>query len=225
MKSRIFYVRFFAGFLVVCFCVHIAAQSTTTTQDSVDTQEVILIRPNGASVVFDTSMGRITCQFYEKQAPKTVAIFIGLAEGTKAWVDPNTGFKMLHKNYYDGSKFSRVVPEFMIQGGDRSGSGTGSAGFTFDDEFDPNLTFDTPGKLAMANNGPNTNGGQFFINENEDSSLDNHYTIFGQCDIPSLRVIKAIARVGRDKNEKPIQPVVIRKVTIVRPGEPMPPLS
>ncbi len=169
-------------------------------------------------------MGRITCQFYQKQAPKTVENFIALAEGTKAWLDPATQTKVLHKRYYDGSKFSRVVPEFMIQGGDRIGNGSGNPGYTFADELDPTLNFDTPAKLAMANGGPNTNSGQFFITETDYDTLNQKYTIFGQCDVPSLEVIKAIARVPRDKNDKPLKPVIIKKVTIVREGEQMPSL-
>ena len=113
----------------------------------------------------DTSMGRITCQFYEKQAPKAVANFIGLAEGTKDWTDPATGKLQRHKRYYDGTIFHRVIPEFMIQGGDATGTGTGNPGYMFDDEFDPGLNFDRPGRLAMANSGPNTNASQFFISE------------------------------------------------------------
>jgi peptidyl-prolyl cis-trans isomerase A (cyclophilin A) len=181
-------------------------------------------RPNGPYVVIDTTMGRITCQFYQKQAPKTVENFIGLAEGTKAWLDPVTQSKVMHKRYFDGSKFSRVVPEFMIQGGDRIGNGSGNPGYTFADEHDPTLNFDTPAKLAMANGGPNTNSGQFFITETDYDTLNQKYTIFGQCDVPSLEVIKAIARVPRDKNDKPLKPVVIKKVTIVRDGEQIPPL-
>ena len=99
-------------------------------------------------------MGRITCQFYQKQAPNAVANFIALAEGTKDWTDPATKKVQHHKPYYDGTIFHRVIPEFMIQGGDPTGTGMGDPGFTFDDEFDPNLNFDRPGRLAMANTGP-----------------------------------------------------------------------
>jgi len=178
--------------------------------------------PNGPFVVMDTSMGRITCQFYQKQAPNAVANFIALAEGTRDWTDPTTGKVMHRKRYFDGTTFHRVIPEFMIQGGDPTGTGTGDPGYKFDDEFDPGLNFDRPGRLAMANSGPNTNGGQFFITETAYPSLDQHYTLFGQCDNASVAVVKAIARVQRDPNDKPITPVVLEKVTIVREGEPMP---
>jgi len=187
------------------------------------TAEVTTV-PNGPFVVMDTSMGRITCQFFQKQAPNAVANFIGLAEGTKDWTDPATKKVMHHKRYYDGTTFHRVIPEFMIQGGDPTGTGMGDPGYSFNDEFDPNLNFDRPGRLAMANSGPNTNGSQFFITEQAYDSLNQHYTLFGQCDDPSVNVVKTIARVQRDANDKPLTPVVLEKVTIVREGEPMPPL-
>jgi peptidyl-prolyl cis-trans isomerase A (cyclophilin A) len=163
----------------------------------------------------DTSMGRITCQFFQKQAPVAVANFIGLAEGTKDWTDPTTGKLQRHKRYYDGTIFHRVIPEFMIQGGDPTGTGTGGPGYAFDDEFDPNLNFDRAGRLAMANSGPNTNGSQFFITELPFESGNQHYVIFGQCDDASVDVVKAIARVPRDSNDKPLTPVVLVKVTIL----------
>jgi peptidyl-prolyl cis-trans isomerase A (cyclophilin A) len=112
----------------------------------------------------------------------------------------------------------------MIQGGDPTGTGTGDPGFSFDDEFDPGLNFDKPGRLAMANSGPNTNGSQFFITEIAYDSLSQHYTLFGQCDDTSVEVVKTIARVQRDSNDKPLEPVVLKKVTIVREGHPLPPL-
>lgn len=181
--------------------------------------------PNGPMVVMDTSMGRITCQFYQKQAPVTVANFIGLAEGTKAWTDPATHKIERHKPYYDGTIFHRVIPGFMIQGGDPTGTGMGGPGYLFADEIDPNLNFDRPGRLAMANYGPNTNGSQFFITETPQTRLDQHYTIFGQCDDASVEVVKAIARVPSDpKNNRPLSPVTIEKVTIVPAGNPLPPL-
>jgi peptidyl-prolyl cis-trans isomerase A (cyclophilin A) len=186
-------------------------------------QASALIHPNGPTVVFDTSMGRITCQFYEKQAPKTVANFIGLAEGTKDWTDPATHKKMHGKRLYDGTAFHRVIPEFMIQGGDPAGDGTGDPGYAFEDEFDPNLNFDAPGRLAMANSGPNTDGSQFFITEQAYDTLNQHYTLFGQCDKDGVEVVKSIARVERDASDKPLTPVILRKVTIVKDGAPIPP--
>ena len=182
-----------------------------------------LIHPNGPTVVMDTSMGRITCQFYQRQVPKTVANFIALAEGTKDWTDPVTKKLQHHKPLYDGTTFHRVIPEFMIQGGDPAGTGMGDPGYAFNDEFDPNLNFDTPGKLAMANSGPNTNGSQFFITEQPFDSGNQHYSLFGQCDESSVLVVKTIARVARDGQDKPLTPVLLKKVTIVREGQPLPP--
>jgi len=171
----------------------------------------------------DTSMGRISCQFFQKQAPNAVANFIGLAQGTKDWTDPATNKKQHHKPLYDGTTFHRVIPEFMIQGGDPVGTGSGDPGYAFADELDPDLNFDVPGRLAMANSGPNTNGSQFFVTEQGYDSLNQHYTIFGQCDEPSVEVVKTIARVQRDGNDKPLVSVVLKKVTIVPEGQPVPP--
>jgi len=167
-------------------------------------------------------MGRITCKFYEKQAPKAVANFIGLAEGTKDWTNPADGKVQHNKRYYDGLTFHRVIPYFMIQGGDPLGVGTGGPGYKFADEFDPSLNFDRPGRLAMANSGSNTNGSQFFITEEAQPSLNQHYSLFGQCDDASLKVVKAIANVKVDSSDKPVVPVVIKKVTIVRQSSSVP---
>ena len=180
--------------------------------------------PTGPTVVIDTSMGRLTCKTFDKQAPNTVANFIGLAEGTKDWTVNATHIKQHGKRFYDGLTFHRVIPGFMIQGGDPVGDGTGDPGYYFDDEITPNLTFSQPGRLAMANSGPNTNGSQFFITEKAFPELDGKYTIFGQCDAHSTLVASSIARVDRDANDKPVAPVVIVRVTIVRDGQPMPPL-
>jgi peptidyl-prolyl cis-trans isomerase A (cyclophilin A) len=200
-----------------------APKPASDMPDAPQATAAALMSPNGPTVIMDTSMGRITCQFFQPQAPNAVANFIGLAEGTKDWTDPATGKKQHHKPLYDGTTFHRVIPEFMIQGGDPVGTGMGDPGYTFADEFDPDLNFDVPGRLAMANSGPNTNGSQFFITEGAYPSLDQHYTVFGQCDEPSLTVVKAIARVERDPQDKPLTPVVLQKVTIVPEGKPLPP--
>jgi peptidyl-prolyl cis-trans isomerase A (cyclophilin A) len=211
----------------VAFAASAIAQQTPAKPaedlpDAPQATAAAMVHPNGPSVVFDTSMGRITCQFYEKQAPKAVANFIGLAEGAIDWTDPVTKKKQHHKRYYDGTIFHRVIPEFMVQGGDPTGTGTGDPGYAFDDELDPNLNFDAPGKLAMANSGPNTNGSQFFITEQAYDSLNQHYTLFGQCDNSSVAVVKTIARVQRDDQDKPLTPVYLSKVTIVPEGQPLP---
>jgi len=202
------------------------AAPASTQQDLPDAPTAnvpINIVPNGPTVVIDTSMGRITCQFFQKQAPNTVANFIGLATGTKDWTDPTSKKVQHHKPLYDGTIFHRVIPDFMIQGGDPTGTGMGDPGYAFDDETDPNLTFDRPGRMAMANSGPNTNGSQFFITESAYDSLNGHYSLFGQCDDASVTVVKAIARVPRDSDDKPRDPVVLKKVTIVPEGQPVPP--
>jgi peptidyl-prolyl cis-trans isomerase A (cyclophilin A) len=214
------------SFLGIVFATAAIAQDTQKPAEAIpdapQAPPAAMIHPNGPTVVMDTSMGRITCQFFQKQAPKTVANFIGLAEGTKDWIDPRTQKKMHNKPLYDGTIFHRVIPEFMIQGGDPTGTGSGDPGFQFEDEFDPDLNFDVPGRLAMANSGPNTNGTQFFITEVPTEHLNQHHTIFGQCDDASLSVVKAIARVERDANDKPVTPVVLNKVTIVPEGQPVP---
>jgi peptidyl-prolyl cis-trans isomerase A (cyclophilin A) len=211
--------------LAVVFAASAYAQnSSNDLPDAPAATAAALTRPNGPTVVMDTSMGRITCQFYQRQAPRAVANFIALAEGAKDWTNPTTKTVEHHKPYYNGTIFHRVIPDFMIQGGDPTGTGTGDPGFAFRDEFDPNLNFDRPGRLAMANSGPNTNGSQFFITEQGYDSLNQHYTLFGQCDDASVLVVKAIARVPRNSQDKPRTPVVLKKVTIVREGQPLPPL-
>jgi len=197
-----------------CAALTVFAQQSEIPDAPQATPEAMTV-PNGPYVVMDTSMGRITCQFYQKQAPNAVANFIGLAEGTKDWTDPTTGKVQHHKRYFDGTIFHRVIPEFMIQGGDPTGTGMGDPGYKFDDEIDPNLNYDRPGRLAMANSGPNTNGSQFFITELPFESGNGKYVIFGQCDDASVDVVKALARVQRDASDKPLTPVVLEKVTIV----------
>jgi peptidyl-prolyl cis-trans isomerase A (cyclophilin A) len=191
--------------------------------DSPTSQAPPVVEPTGPTAVLDTSMGRITCKLFDKQAPETVANFIALAQGTKPWTDPVSKKKMKGKRFYDGTTFHRVIPDFMIQGGDPTGTGTGDPGYMFADEFDPNLNFDLPGRMAMANSGPGTNGSQFFITEVPTTHLNQKHTIFGQCDQPSISVVSAIARVRRDPDDKPLQPVVLNKVTIVQEGQPLPP--
>jgi peptidyl-prolyl cis-trans isomerase A (cyclophilin A) len=224
MKSRLalFVFAFAVAFAASAIAQQTPAKPAEDLPDAPQATAAAMVHPNGPTVVMDTSMGRITCQFYEKQAPKAVANFIGLAEGAIDWTDPVTKKKQHHKRYYDGTIFHRVIPEFMVQGGDPTGTGTGDPGYAFDDELDPNLNFDAPGKLAMANSGPNTNGSQFFITEQAYDSLNQHYTLFGQCDDSSVAVVKTIARVQRDDQDKPLTPVYLSKVTIVPEGQPLP---
>ncbi len=176
-------------------------------------------REPGLYMTLVTSLGNIRCKLYEDQTPLTVKTIVGLATGKLPYVDPKTKQKVTGKRFYDGLTFHRVIPSFMIQGGDPLGTGYGSAegaGFPFKDEFVPSLKFDAPGKLAMANSGPNTNGSQFFISEIPIPYLNGKHTIFGQCQ--DLDVVKAIARVPVNQDDAPVKPVLIKSVAIDRVG-------
>ncbi len=172
--------------------------------------------PTGPTAVIDTSAGTITCKLFSKEAPIGVANFIGLVNGTKVWTNPATHKAMHGKRFYDGLSFGRVIPDFMIQNADMPGdpTGDGDVGFHFALEAVPGLTFDRPGRLAYANAGPDTNQSEFFITEHPMHRLDEGYTIFGQCDDASVKVVEAIARMPRDEKNKPLKAVVIRKITI-----------
>ena len=173
------------------------------------------------TAVFDTTAGTLRCTLFEKQTPETVANFIGLATGTKDWKNPVSGAMKHGVPLYDGTIFHRVIPEFMIQGGDPAGNGSGDPGYKFRDEIVPTLTFDRPGRLAMANSGPGTNGSQFFITEVPTPHLNGHHTIFGQCDDASVALVRQIARMARDpSNDKPFRPVKINHITIERGAAP-----
>jgi peptidyl-prolyl cis-trans isomerase A (cyclophilin A) len=214
--------------LVFCFCLALALPAVRATAqadlpDAPGAPAIPAVVPTGPTIVFDTSMGRMTCKTFDKQAPNAVANFIGLAEGTKDWTLAAGGPKQHGKRFYDGLTFHRVIPGFMIQGGDPVGDGTGDPGYYFANETDPALTFSVPGRLAYANSGPDTNGSQFFITEVPVPDLDGKYTIFGQCDAHSVLLAASIARVERNSSDKPLTPVVINRVTIVRDGRPMPP--
>jgi len=172
------------------------------------------IKGKGALIAtIATNQGTIHCQLFDDKAPSTVANFIGLATGQKPWIDPQSGKTIRGKPFYDGLVFHRVIPHFMIQGGDPLGVGTGGPGYTFDDELPPDLTHKA-GTLAMANAGPSTNGSQFFIEEVGASWLNNHYTIFGQC--KEIDVVTKIGGVPRGPADKPDSPVTISKITIAR---------
>ena len=179
--------------------------------------------PSGPTVLIDTTMGRLVCKLFDKEAPVTSANFVGLATGTKSYVDPSTAKKVTGLPFYDGTTFHRVIPGFMIQGGDKLGNGMGDAGYYFADEFSPGLRFDVPGRMAMANSGPNTNGSQFFITETAQPQLNGKYNIFGQCDEHSVLLVSSIARVDRNADDKPVTSVVMNKITIIPAGKPVPP--
>jgi peptidyl-prolyl cis-trans isomerase A (cyclophilin A) len=172
----------------------------------------------GLYMNFYTTLGTIHCKLFENEAPLTVRTIVGLATGRKSYIDPTTKKTVTGKHFYDGLTFHRVIPKFMIQGGDPQGTGEGSPegpGFPFKDEFAPTLKFDVPGRLAMANAGPGTNGSQFFITEVPLPYLTNKHTILGQC--RDLDVIKSIANVPTEA-DKPVKPVVIKQVTVERIG-------
>ncbi len=179
--------------------------------------------------ILDTSAGKITCTLFQDKTPITVANFIGLAEGTKEWLNPASKATKRGVPMYNGTIFHRVDPNFMIQGGSPTGDGAGDPGFTIADEFRPYLKFDRAGRLAMANEGrPHTGGSQFFITLVPTPHLNGKHTIFGQCG--NLEVAKKIARAPRDKSpgpreDRPFNPVMLNKVTIVRPGSAAPPAA
>jgi peptidyl-prolyl cis-trans isomerase A (cyclophilin A) len=161
-----------------------------------------------------TTAGDMHCVLFPKLAPKGTANFIGLARGTKEWTDPKTGQKVHGKPLYDGTIFHRVIPEFMIQGGDPLGTGTGDPGYKFVNEVSSSVTFDRPGRLAYANSGPDTNGSQFFVTEVATPFLDGKYTLFGQCDDASVELVKKIARQPRGAQDLPNKPVVVKHIKI-----------
>ena len=167
-----------------------------------------------ATATLHTNHGDIAIELFEGQAPKAVAKCVGLATGTREYTDPKTGQKKTG-HYYDGLTFHRVIDGFMIQGGCPRGDGRGGPGYTFADEFHPELSFDRPYLLAMANAGPATNGSQFFITVGRTPHLNRRHTIFGEVKDPASRqVVDAIATTKVDRNDRPAQPVVIESVTV-----------
>jgi peptidyl-prolyl cis-trans isomerase A (cyclophilin A) len=172
----------------------------------------------GPTAIIDTTAGKLTCTLFPDKAPIGVANFVGLAQGTKDWTNPVSHAKKHGVPLYDGTIFHRVIPEFMIQGGDPAGTGSGEVGFEFKNETSPTLKFDRPGRLAYANAGPDTNGSQFFITEVPYPHLNGGYTIFGQCDDATVALVKQIARMGRDSNDRPYRPVKINHITIAKAG-------
>ena len=163
---------------------------------------------------FVTSEGRFTVRLFDQEAPKTVENFVGLAEGTKPWKDPRTN-QSVTAPYYDGGIFHRVIDGFMIQGGDPLGLGTGGPGYKFADEFHPTLRHSKAGILSMANSGPNTNGGQFFITLGPTPHLDNRHSVFGEV-VDGMDVVRKISSTPTGRQDRPVRDVVIQTITIER---------
>lgn len=168
----------------------------------------------GTYAVFTTTAGTFTAKLFDKEAPKTVANFVGLAEGTKEWKDPATG-KKVKKPFYNGLIFHRVIDGFMIQGGCPLGTGTGDPGYKFADEFSPKLRHDHAGMLSMANSGPNTNGSQFFITLGPTHHLDDKHSIFGEV-IEGMDIVKKIGSTKTDGGDRPVKDQVIKSIKIQR---------
>src|SRR5205807_9650689 len=171
-------------------------------------------RPAGTYAIFETSQGNIVVRLLEKEAPKTVANFVGLAEGTKEFTSEKTGQKE-KRPFYDGLIFHRVIPQFMIQGGCPQSNGMGGPGYKFADEFHPSLRHSKKGILSMANSGPNTNGSQFFITVAATPHLDNKHSVFGEV-VEGYDVVEKISKVPRGAQDRPAKDVQIRSVTIER---------
>ncbi len=177
------------------------------------TKGIAMTRLAGTYAIFDTSEGSIVCRLFEKDAPKTVANFMELAEGKREWTHPVTRKKSKDR-LYDGTIFHRVIPEFMIQGGDPAGTGMGGPGYQFEDETKGSPhKFDKPGKLAMANAGPNTNGSQFFITLAPTTWLTGKHTIFGEV-VEGQNVAEKIVSAPRNRQDKPNKDVVVKSVVI-----------
>jgi len=208
--------KFLLSLFLVSSIQLLAQTSTTASKPAV--KRPVAAAPAQSTAIIDTTAGKMTCTLFPGKAPIGVANFVGLAKGTRDWTNPSTGRPMHSVPLYNGTIFHRVIPEFMIQGGDPLGTGTGDPGYKFKNETSPELAFDRPGRLAYANAGPNTNGSQFFITEVPYPSLNGGYTIFGQCDDASVELVKKIARMPRDANDRPDNPVKINKITILRTG-------
>src|SRR5215475_16148914 len=227
--------------LALSVCIAAQTQSPTPAKKAAPTKKAAApAAPAGnPTATIHTTAGDMKCELFPDQAPKAVGNFIGLAKGTKQWKGPD--LKMVHgKPLYDGVIFHRVIPNFMIQGGDPTGTGSGDVGFEFADELHPDLLFDKPGRLAMANRGPNTNSSQFFITEVPVPFLNpcfdpggcmggrrpqnSGYTIFGQCDDATVELVKKIARMPckagpcDPNNSSPQNPVKITHIEIQGAG-------
>jgi peptidyl-prolyl cis-trans isomerase A (cyclophilin A) len=198
------------------------AQSSSTTPTAPATKADTAAKPavhvaTKPTAIIKTSVGDMTCTLFPDKAPLGVANFIGLASGNRDWKNPVSGATKHGIPLYDGTIFHRVIPEFMIQGGDPAGNGRGDPGYKFKNEVSGDLLFDRPGRLAYANAGRDTNGSQFFITEVPTPSLNGGYTIFGQCNDAAVVLVKQIARMATDPatDHMPLRPVKIIHISIV----------
>jgi peptidylprolyl isomerase len=174
-------------------------------------------KEDGLYAVFETTMGTIVCELFYDKAPVTVANFVGLATGEKEWTDPKTG-ETVKRPFYDGLKFHRIIKDFMIQGGCPLGNGRGGPGYSFTDEFHPDLKHDKPGVLSMANSGPNTNGSQFFITHKPTPWLDNKHTVFGHV-VLGQDIVDGMADVEMKGQDTPVTDIMLTSVKVVRTGD------
>jgi peptidyl-prolyl cis-trans isomerase A (cyclophilin A) len=223
--------RTFAAFGALLFAGSWMAAQTSAAKPASQAKPATAAKPatsastaSKPTAVIDTTAGKMNCTLFPDKAPTGVANFIGLATGTKDWKNPVSGASKHGVPLYDGTIFHRVIPGFMIQGGDPAGTGSGADPVKpFKNEVSPDLLFDQPGRLAYANAGPNTNTSQFFITEvpftgQQAGILNGHYTIFGQCDDASVAVVKQIAAMSRDGNDRPYRPIRINHIAIQKGG-------
>jgi len=210
-----------SGYLILAILAtagSIGVAQTTTAKQTAAAKPATAASANPTATI-NTTVGVMHCNLFPDKAPIGAANFIGLATGTKDWKNPVSGATKHGVPLYDGTIFHRVIPGFMIQGGDPAGNGSGDPGYKFKNETSPDLLFDRPGRLAYANAGPNTNGSQFFITEVPTPHLNGGYTIFGQCDDATVALVKQIANMARDpSNDKPFRPVKITHISIQKGG-------
>jgi FKBP-type peptidyl-prolyl cis-trans isomerase len=208
--------RVFALPLLATFLLASSGCANSESSESSPAGDGLVPAEDGLYAIFRTSMGDIVTRLHYDKVPVTVGNFVGLAEGTRTWTDPRTDEERTDP-LYDGTIFHRVMPDFMIQGGDPLGSGTGGPGYRFMDEFDPSLRHDGPGVLSMANSGPSTNGSQFFITHKATPWLDDKHSVFGEV-VAGQDVVDAIGNVETEGQNTPVEPVTLETVEIVRKG-------
>jgi peptidyl-prolyl cis-trans isomerase A (cyclophilin A) len=204
------------AFVLLLLSFRSQAEESTKNANSPQTksEKKVTKKEKEMIAIFDTNKGTFKIKLFADKAPKTVENFVGLAEGTKEFTNPETG-KKEKKHFYDGLKFHRVIPNFMIQGGDPLGRGTGGPGYKFEDEFHPDLHHSKPGILSMANAGPNTNGSQFFVTVAATPWLDGKHTVFGEV-VEGMDVVMAISTAKTAGQDRPAEDIVIKTLKIER---------